>query len=355
MGIYLLILILLFIIGDIIKPNKSVKNKKIYMIIAFIILGGVAAIRSSSVGTDTDQFTLFFCIVQERTILDVVNSIRYEVGFVVLCKVLGFITTSPQILIIVTSIFINGVITLFIYKESKDVVFSIILYIALNYYFSYMNIMRQALAISIILLGYILFLKKNKKILFILSVMLASAFHTTAILVVAILFFKDIKYKMSHYIITVITSLIAFLLAPQLFMLASRLLNSYSVYVNSVFYESNYFVAVFIFLINFTMLTVSFFSNRKENRRLSKLLIISSIAVISSAIGIRITLLGRMANYFNIYNIVLLPNAIQNNTNKITRKSVYLLALIFSVAYFLILLKYRPEWYQVIPYTVYNF
>ena len=115
----------------------------------------------------------------------------------------------------------------------------------------------------------------------------------------------------------------------------------------------NYFAAVFIFLVNFTMLTVSFFAKRQENESLSKLLVISSVAVIASAIGIRITLVGRMANYFNIYNIVLLPNAIANNSKQSTRKLIYMSVLGFGMAYFLIIMKFRPEWYNVVPYTTF--
>jgi len=355
MGIYIILLILLIIIGDILKQNKNLKNKKIYIIISFILLGVISAIRSSSVGADTQQFVNAFMKIEKLTLPNAINTMgyRYEEGFIILCKTLSLITSNPQILIIFTSIFINGAVCIFIYRESKDVVLSIVLYILLNYYFSYMNIMRQALAICIILLGYTYFLKKDKKILFVLSVLLACGFHTTSLLVLAIIFIKDIKYETVHYIATLIVAVLGFLVAPQLFQLASKFLNSYSEYVNSEFYESNYFAAVFIFLVNLTMLTVSFLSNRRKNVGLSQLLIMSSITVIVSAIGIRITLIERMANYFNIYNIVLLPNAIANNSKKITRKLIYVSVLAFGIAYFLIIMRFRPEWYMVLPYTTF--
>lgn len=353
MGIYIIILVVLLIVGDVLKPNKKLKNKKTYMIFVFFILGTTAAIRSPKVGIDTMQFYRAFEIIGNMSLNVAINATRYEVGFVMLCKGLNVITSNPQILIIITSLFINGVVCLFIYRESKDIVLSSILYITLNYYFAYMNIMRQAIAICIIIIGYTFFLKKGKKVKFIITALLAFTFHTTGIIPVLLVLFDKLEYKNKYYAITIIGSMIAFLLAPVLFSIVSKLLNSYSGYKDSSFYDSNYFAAVFIYLINLTFLTVSFLCNKNKNIELSKMLFISSMAVITSAIGIRITLIGRMANYFNIYNIVLLPNAVKNNCDKTTRQLIYLLTIGFSVAYFLIIMIYRPEWYGAIPYKTF--
>ena len=137
MGIYIALFVFELLFGlAIIKKEK--KYKKIYLIVSFILLAGIAALRTKNVGIDTLQFHDAYLRIGYLDWTELTTE-RYEIGFSVLCKLLNYITANPQILISFTAIFINFSVVRFIYKNSNDVVFSILLYILLNFYFSYMN------------------------------------------------------------------------------------------------------------------------------------------------------------------------------------------------------------------------
>ena len=188
MAIYILSLLFILGLGFIFNCNSTKKRKIVFLIISCLTLTTIAMFRTKYVGIDTLQYFRNFQYIS-NTAYSELHLIRYELGFTYLCKILGEFYSDPQILIIVTSIFINVSVFRFIYKNSDNVVLSVIFYILLNFYYNYMNIMRQALAISIILWGFE-FIKKEKNISFIITVIIAMQFHSSAILALVFFVFK---------------------------------------------------------------------------------------------------------------------------------------------------------------------
>ena len=160
MSIYILLLLYLLFLSLIFLNKKF--NKLVFIILAFTPFVAISGFRSFSVGVDTQQFVNAY----SRIINMSPNSfdlLRYEYGFSYFCWLLGKISTNPQILIFITSLFINISVGRFIYKNSDNVYLSVILYLLCNFFFSYMNIMRQAMAIAILLWGYEFIKDKQKE------------------------------------------------------------------------------------------------------------------------------------------------------------------------------------------------
>ncbi|MEE0726752.1 MAG: EpsG family protein, partial [Clostridium saudiense] len=253
MAIYLFYLVY-FIIITFFYLNKKKKNRnnKKYLICAFLPLILIAGLRSENVGIDTKQFTDAF-----KTIVKMDPSsfgkLRYEYGFSYLCWVLGKLSIEPKILIFSTSFFINFSVARFIYKNSENIPFSTVLYILCNFFFSYMNIMRQAIAIAIILWGYE-YLKKNKYIRFCIFVMIASLFHGSAILALIFIFLKKFEYNKYFIGIVFCVSIISILFGKNLFMLFASISPRLFNYVGGNFDKENYVAA----LLNFIVYLVSY-------------------------------------------------------------------------------------------------
>lgn len=89
----------------------------------------------------------------------------------------------------------------FIYKESTDVVLSAELMLFNCFYYRFMTMMRQGLAISIILVAYTLLNGSERKlkdyIKFALLILLASTFHSSAILCMLMILFDRLKFTKS--------------------------------------------------------------------------------------------------------------------------------------------------------------
>jgi capsular polysaccharide biosynthesis protein len=172
MAIYIIVLIFEIIFGLLLSVNKKENSKKIFIIITFVILTIVAGIRTKDVGTDTEQYYRAYKRIGTYTSINSAFNERYEKGFVILCYGLNKISSDPQILIFITSAFINFCVLRFIYRNSNNLVYSVYLYITLNFYFSYMNIMRQAVAIGFLLLAFEN-LKSKKYVKYFLEILLA--------------------------------------------------------------------------------------------------------------------------------------------------------------------------------------
>ena len=148
-----------------------------------------------------------------------------EPGFIFLNWILANVFHNSQSLILVTSIITNTLITLFIYRYTKHFTFSMFLYISSGSFFSSMNIIRQYLAIAIILSGFKYIEEKNLK-KFLIIVFIAFLFHKSAIIMIFVYFYVNSLFIDKH-------KFIAFLLI---------LLIMYNDYVTS-YMESGYGVS----------------------------------------------------------------------------------------------------------------
>lgn len=330
------------------------KDKTKSLIISFILITLVAALRKYTVGADTVQFYSDFSNIITDSSWNY-NNFRYEPGFYYLCKLLGLITSDPQILLIITSIIINFSVYKFIKNNSNDYCLSAILYILMLYFFSNMNIMRQALALSILLFGFN-YLKEKKYLKYIIVVAIASLFHTVAFASLLLLVFLILPNKKMVYFIQCILACISFVFYKQLFKILS-LGFGYESYATSEFGVSNYFGSVLSALEIFAigLLLIVFSERKKEDSKndVEKILTIAYILYIwFSFLTIRMNIFNRISGLFGIYNIVFIPYLLKkilekNETTYFMLKFVCLCVYMMS---FFIISIYRPEWYGAIPY-----
>lgn len=361
MIIYLLSLAIISIIGLIFKCNQT-KNKKIFFLIfSFLILTTIAMLRSNSVGVDTRQYVRNFSNIASLGFLNI-TKIRYEIGFSVLCLLLSYISSNSQILIMVTSLIINISIFRFIYKNSDNVVLSVICYIVLNFFFMYMNIMRQALAIAIILWGYD-YLQKDRYITFIVIVLLATQFHTSAILAVILLILRICNFDKRFIKITLALSLLGFVFGRNIFLFISKISPRLYAYIGGDYDVSNYFGAlinfmiyVFIFITGMIIIAKeekSVFIDKKNKNNI--LIGIMGITCVLSALVMRVSIFNRFVPYFSIFVIIWLPNCL-NMIKKSKTRLFYSTIIIFTLlTYFVAIMVLRPEWYGVVPYIPIDF
>lgn len=361
-----IILIVMILLGGCLGINDTQRAKKIYLTFIFSILTLVSSLRAYSVGVDTMQYIKAYTLIKNIPWSEY-GTLWYEWGFFALCKVLNYITSDPQILILVSSIFIMSSVGRFIYKNSSNVVISSFLFLTLNLYFNYMNIMRQAIAISIILIGYE-YLKENKLIKYSAIVILASLFHQSALCCLVLIIFKKIRYNKIIMIGWGIISSIAFIFWKVFYEISVTFLSKYEGYSQGIFGVSNYFGAIFEFAVNIFILLFGLLvfkiSNKGFNRvkligdieyekKIELLAWIVSSVVFFSIITIRINIFNRITSYFLIFTIVWLAEAIEIIKFK-NEKLLYKYAIIFfTFWYCIIILIFRPEWTGVVPYKLF--
>lgn len=370
MGLYLALIAANLIVGYSLNVNSNRRKRKYFCIFSAIILIFFAAMRDVSVGTDTSIFcSSYETIIQNDWAYYTVISDRYEFGFFALCKILGYISLSPQILVIFTSICIISAIYYLIYKNSEDPVLSIIIFIGFQYYASALNLMRQMLALAVLIIGYQKILKKRKYVLYVIFCLIASLFHKSAIIgVILVLPYifnaKDIQGAILFF------GLIFFLFLDSIFSFIANLVG-YEQYLGSQFDTPNYFASVINFILFFAIYLFAIF-NFKPSRRCrhdskyeykkgrgvvlladqvdnSQLIAIMSIAIVFSFLSIRSIIFERVGLYFQVFIILLIPNIISTLCNS-KRQFYKVLIITVAIAYCVIVLTFRPEWTNVVPY-----
>lgn len=351
MAIYIALIFTIFILFKFLK-------KKTALAISFILLALVAGLRKNTVGIDTMQYYTTFTEIGESSWS--FSEIRFEKGYCVVVKILHLLFKNPQSLIICSSLFINFSIYKFIKNYSKNYLISILVFIFNNIYFSYMNIMRQALAISIILLG-IKYLLNKKYIKFIIVILLASLFHTVAIASIILIPIYMLKDKKILPYLILFAGLLGFVLYRPLFNILGNIFG-YGGYADSEFAASNYFGALISFCKNgivFVIIEYYIYSNKlyekDNNHNFYKNVILT--AVMLYALIMRMNIFNRLTPNFIIFGIIYIPNSllsIQDFSKSYRHKWDYLvmLSLIILILFssWMTINILRPEWNGAIPY-----
>lgn len=348
MIIYLILLISIFLFFYVFK------NKDKALVMSFIFITVIAALRKYTVGADTFQFYRDFLNIVKDSSWNYTN-FRYEAGFYYLCKVLGLLSRDAQILIVVTSVFINFSVYKFIKKNSSDLFLSTILYIITLVFFSNMNIMRQALALAILLFAFEL-LKEKKYVKYVIVVLIASLFHTVAFASLLLLVFAMLPNRKLVYFIEILAAILSFVFYKQLFNVLTFGLG-YSGYATSQYGVSNYLGAILSALETFTIVValflISYSKKAKDNSNKMKLLTIATILYTwFGFLVIRMNIFNRISGLFGVYNIVLIPCLLEkmkdnNKNNYVIMKNSTVVVYLTS---FFIISVLRPEWHGVIPY-----
>lgn len=212
MAIYLALLLVILFVGFLKDWNRNDTGKKQFLFFAFALIVLVAALRKYTVGIDLkNQYAEVYTRIANIP-WHSWDTLRYEWGYFAFCKLLTYISTDAQFYIIVSSLVIFSAVARFIYKSSQDVVLSTVIFIGFNLMFMYYNVIRQALAIAVLLMGFEK-LKKKQYLRYLIVIAIASLFHTSAWLAVLFIAFSIIPFRRKELILSIaiyIVSIVAY-------------------------------------------------------------------------------------------------------------------------------------------------
>ncbi|WP_339824850.1 EpsG family protein [Paenibacillus sp. FSL R7-0163] len=372
MLLYFILVIYILLLGLYLSSGKeSDLKQRIYLYLTFGLLTVLAALRAETVGNDTIEYLRLFENISITKDLSYFSP-RFEIGYVYLNKILSLISYNPQIILIVTSSLIMYGFMRFIKKYSKIPMLSVFMFFSLGYYGMTMNTIRLNLAIVLILFSYD-FLKKNKLFKFIIIVILASLFHRTAIVFLIAWPMRKLSISLKLIMAIMITSSLLYILFPTILNLLFSIFPTYQYYVGSVYLDGeirlasimNILVGLSIILLgaitkyNNMNLVTDEIIKEKDSRRKSEeeivndeqlmfLFLIISVAI--TFLSFKFNLLDRVSDYFLVFSIVYLPNAIKHVKEK---KLVVFLVLVIITLFFIyatLIQIMRPEWNRIYPY-----
>ena len=365
--------------GFLTHANRNNFRKKQFVFVVFGIMTLISALRASTIGIDLDlHYAKNYELISSVNWSDIpifAVSKQYEVGYCYFTKLLTYISTDVQFYIIFTSVVIYGVHVYFFYKKSEDVILSSSLFMFFCLFYMYMNIVRQAIAVSILLMAYLIFSESKKKIhnyvVFVLLVMLASALHSSAILCLIYLLFDKLKFTKIHMLLGIVVTALIYVGYSFVYKFVLSILggnDKYSSYLDSEEYgvgymnlQSIYYVIITLgaFLLGYYILvwkdktSHKLFAKQeyKVKSNESFMLYMSFIAFACRLLIFKMSIITRFTFYFIPFVLILYPYAIskfKRRSNRIILNlTVYGVCLIYFVW---VTLSNADTLYGVVPY-----
>ncbi|MFL2105212.1 EpsG family protein [Desemzia sp. FAM 23991] len=341
MEVYLLLVFLwsvgYFTIKALDNRFVNINGKMIYSIFAGILMFLVIGFRDKSIGADTEQYLYLYELrgnYDWHTIFKI-----DEWLFSALMKALSSVGIGEQGFLLIMSLIICVIFSVFYYKYSKNVFLSFYLHLTIGLFAMSMSGIRQVFAICIVIIAFI-FMMKNKPISYIITIILAVQIHTSAIVFLPMYFIKYVKFnKKSGWILLSITTLTLVLRKPLIpvieFLLPERY-EKYGAFSNNQLV--NPLLIVIALAIPFTVLILIGNLNRKqeiEQKNFSIFFTLSCINAIINILSLNSNMIGRVSFYFVIFNMVLIPNVIDNLKDPLLKLVATYFCILFPAIQFL--------------------
>lgn len=188
----LISMVLLLFVGKL-----KLKNKISLLLSLCLVALPLAVLAGMRYGVGTDYFSYLrkFEYVQTFSWTQCFYQHETEILFALIIKATYAVTKSYEFIFFFVELLtlVVGLFAIYRIKDKIDILYSFFIYYILVYHQSY-NIMRQTLAMSVVLLGLTYLIERSYK-KYILVVVIASFIHTTALMCLVFLFVPIILRK----------------------------------------------------------------------------------------------------------------------------------------------------------------
>jgi len=341
MTIYLIAIAIAIISGLLMKSTLKKQYGVYYNGLMAIVTIFISGLRHVMVGHDTLQFYNAFSVLGNRPWSELSVTTHYEWGYKIINKLLYTISSNPQFFIFATSTFITIAFTVFIYRYSNGYILSWVIYLTWSFPNS-QNLLRQSIAVSILLFG-IQFLIKKKYKKYMLVIAFATLFHRSAIFAIIIAFIVRIKNKFIAIVACVVGTCLGIAILYLPFVNARIRYSNY--FVSEQYGTADLFGNLFKLLISIVVLLFVCFCFRKDFsiKQLMRdkmgesvgtlsdnsLIVINIVWVIVGLLAININIFDRLFLYFEYFMLITLPRACMRLSKKNRRIIVPLMIILF--------------------------
>lgn len=308
MTIYILNLILIIIYDKIFKKLK--KGRGIYIVVISIQLFCILALRGFTVGVDLDNYIAYYKIIGQMPLT--ANFMGIEKGYVLYNSILGHLSSDPRFFFVITSAALVVGISKFIYDYSKIPWLSYFLFITLGFYAIDFGLLRQALAIIIVINGF-KYVENGKFWKFGMCIVLATLFHSTASFCILIYFLRYLKFT--------IPNILAMLVCSGFIYISRRQIISFFLPFASNDYSqlliSGEGYGMLLMLSTITILSIVF--GKKlivEESRITFQFYVLLTGIVLQLLAAGFSLFSRIVFYFSIIIIAFIPEIIEGQEDK---------------------------------------
>lgn len=241
MTVYMILLAMIIFEGVIVnvKKNRSQADVRNYMILVCMELLFIAGARGLTIGADTKAYISGYRYFNDMQGIRMFTEndpwyISYEIGYMLLMKVLAFFHVSESFFLLVIAVLIYVPICKFIYDYSKNTCLSVTVFFCIEMFGYSLGIFRQMIAVGILLLS-VKFIKEQNLIKYLLLVLLAICFHTTSVIFLPMYWFNKLQFKKKYLLVFIALEAFFMILTGPIISLILKILPTYDSYVNGIY------------------------------------------------------------------------------------------------------------------------
>lgn len=340
MGIYVCNYLLLIIYMFLYKMTNNKKVKKSVFILSLLQLILIQGLRNINLGSDMPFYWIYYNTQRMHSIFNLSFS-RFEIMFKILTKIVSSITTNKQMYLLIISLLSNIPVSIIILKKSKNPIMSFLLYLSFGFYNFNFSGLRQAIAFAITFYSLIHII--DRKILkFIISIIVASLFHSSALVFLPAYFLYNFKITKLKIICIAIIDIVIYIFKVQIFSFFNSLFyeNYDMVITNSVNWMIMCLVIVFFCLLFYKKVESNYSS------LIYNLVVIGSSIMLLSPIANNIL---RISNYYFMFIILLIPEIVYSL--KIIKNKLLAENIVVLFAFILYIYLLYVDSYNIVPYV----
>ncbi len=321
MVVYIGLFLIAVVLGIILTGKNPTKAKKLaYVITMFVLMFAVTVMRYG-VGNDYFSYLRIYEQIAE-TPWNGIFSLGFEPLFAILTKAMSLVTMNSEVIYAIYAAIILTPVAIAIYRHSDNVWISVTVYLCLTFFYTSLSFIRQAIAVSVLIMAYG-FMKKRKIVPTLILAVVAMLFHFTAAAFIPLYLLSLIKPTKKNIIIfssvsvgALITCLIMKALGANPLNLVADIVTAvtgkdYSGYIGSMWFEDGFGVQYLIMpLAVLALVMISYFLGWKEKEESHMLL---WLTLFNASIWSFITyafIVERFSMFIFIFSVFTIPSVL---------------------------------------------
>lgn len=341
---YYIIFTFIFLIGFI--SPKSRKNRLLSCITMFVILSLIMGLRHESyAGVDTEVYVHDFNRIIDTSFEQITTEFYKDYLYYFASKVFSLICHDANMWVLFCASVYIGAVSWFIYKYSCSVWLSYLIFVGWDMYAYNFQLIRHTWSLAFVLLAFP-FLLKREKLKYGLTMLLAITSQLVSLVSVGSYWVTRLKPKVITIVFPTIVIILLFIIMTQRTTLISFLFSFDFLSANerfSIFREREGGQLV-NFAINLVFIILAYYEINKNKKFLSQnekdknfvysLLNISIVGLVFYSLQFVIGEFYRVAQYFSIFNMILIPHVLRIEKNVFLRKVIILAIVVCLVKHF---------------------
>ena len=355
MYIYVLFLIILLIAYSFEKrttkePNVNINENNKYPIttfIGFIFLLLIFALRHPSMGNDlryldSNGYLGSFDLLSRFSLKQVINMdhfLNYERGYLIFNKIISLIWNNRQFFLSAVAFCSLYPVYRLIKNNSAYPVMSYFIYFGIPVFLMQFSGLRQILAIGICLISFT-YIQKKKPIWFILLVLLATTFHSSAFVFFIAYPLYYLKLDKTKRIISLVIIGIVYVFKNLLFAIFASLFKE-----TAKIHQTGALTLLLVFVLIYALGIIFY----KEDEKLNGYMNLFYMACIAQCFGGIYDLALRVGYYFMMFLPLLLPQLVSKMDDK-SNRTIFFAGILICFGLFGLYSLSTSTWAMANPY-----